>query len=91
LIHDAYNGPGCQSVSNSKTQVGDAKQRKRERERARYAKQRNELNRKHREKYQIKNQETTLTGGSRGDTTIKFNPINVHYPLALIYGVIIIL
>ena len=71
--------------------LDDAKQCKRERERARYAEQRNEINTKHREKYQIKNQETTLTGGSRGDTTIKFNPINVHYPLALIYGVIIIL
>jgi len=87
LIHDAYNGPGCQSVSNTKTQVDDAKQRKRERERARYAEQRNEINRKHREKYKIKKQETNLTGGSRGE----FNPINVHYPLALIYGVIIIL
>ena len=79
----------CQSVSNSHTQADDAKQRKRERERARYAKHRNEINRERRENYQIKKQETT--GGSRADTTIKFNPINVHYPLALIYGVIIIL
>ena len=42
------------SVSNSQTQAGDAKQRKQERERARYAEQRNEINRKRREKYHIK-------------------------------------
>ena len=53
-LHDNYNGPGCQSVSNSHTQAGDAKQRKQERERARYAEQRNEINRKRREKYHIK-------------------------------------
>ena len=44
----------CQSVSNSHTQADDAKQRKQERERARYAEQRNEINRKRREKYHIK-------------------------------------
>ena len=43
------------TVSNSQTQADDAKQRKREMKRAMYAEQRNEINRKRREKYQIKN------------------------------------
>ncbi|KAG0550180.1 hypothetical protein BDA96_01G317100 [Sorghum bicolor] len=58
---------GCQSVSNSLTPVDDAKKRKRERERARYAEQRNEINMKRREKYHIKKQQSTLTDKSRGD------------------------
>ncbi|OQU80449.1 hypothetical protein SORBI_3007G130200 [Sorghum bicolor] len=61
---------GCQSVSNSLTPVDDAKKRKRERERARYAEQRNEINMKRREKYHIKKQQSTLTDRWRADGVV---------------------
>jgi hypothetical protein len=64
--------------------VDDAKQRKRERERARYAtrteQQRNEYNKKHREQYRMKKAKTTLVHGAIGDTANKFKRSNVPYP-----------
>jgi hypothetical protein len=72
-------GTGDQSTSNTQAKVEEARQRKSEREKARWAtmtqEERDEKNKKkRRQAYQLRKAKTTFAGGSRGDTMVKLQP-----------------
>lgn len=71
-------GIGDQSTSNTQAKVDEARQRKREREKARWAamtpEERDEKNKKRRQAYHLRKAKTTFAGGSRGDTMVKLQP-----------------
>jgi hypothetical protein len=71
-------GIGDQSTSNTQAKIDEARQHKREREKARWAamtqEEKDEKNKKRRQVYHLRKAKTTFAGGSRGDTMVKLQP-----------------